>query len=250
MEGVTTTRYPGRVRCKLAGMQTNGWHVIDDEACVLWREYSFTRGAYATTMVFRGVDGLVVVSPGRGLEARAYDALREHGEVRALVANNSFHHLGQSAWRERFPDAASYAPGGALVALKKKAPGIGFRPLAELALPAHVRCDDPPGFKTGETLVSVRTGKGTVWFTGDLLTNIQKTPPPPIRWLFTWTGSAPGFRLFKPAVWLMVRDRKAVRAWVLQRLASDPPAIIVPAHGPAFAAGDVAGLARAQIERL
>jgi hypothetical protein len=65
--------------------QTDDWNVIDDEACVHRREYSFSKGAYATTMVFRGVDGLVVVSPGRGLGARDYDALREHGEVRALI---------------------------------------------------------------------------------------------------------------------------------------------------------------------
>ena len=230
--------------------QTDGWNVIDDEAGVLWREYPFSKGAYATTMAFRGVDGLVVVSPGSGLGARDYDALREHGEVRALIANNSFHHLGQSAWRERFPEAVSYAPSGAIADLKKKAPGIDFRPLADLPLPTHVRCDDPPGFKTGETLVSVRARKGTVWFTGDLLTNIQRTPGPPLRWLFTWTDSAPGFRLFKPAAWLMMRDKKAVRAWALERLASDPPTIAVPAHGPAFDAGDVAALARAQIERL
>lgn len=231
-------------------MPTDAWTIIDDEACVLWREYAFSNGAYATTLVFRGVDGLVVVSPGRGLEARDYDALREHGEVRALVANNSFHHLGQVPWRAHFPEADSYAPVGALADLRKKAPGVPFRPLTELALPAHVRCDDPPGFKTGETLVSIRTHKGTVWFTGDLLTNIQRTPGPPFSWFFKWTDSAPGFRLFKPAVWLMVRDKQAVRAWVLQRLASDPPTIIVPAHGPAVAAADLATRARTQIERL
>lgn len=230
--------------------QIEGWNVIDDEARVLWREYAFTKGAYATTLVFRGADGLVVVSPGTGVSAREYDALREHGEVRALVANNTLHHLGQAAWRARFPGAVSYAPGGALKALEKKARGVAFRPLSELALPAHVRCDDPPGFKTGEALFSIRRSKGTVWFTGDLLTNIQRTPGPPVRWLFTWTDSAPGFRLFKPAVWLLVRDKKALRAWTLERLASDPPSIVVPAHGPAFDAGDVAALARAQIKRL
>lgn len=231
-------------------MQIEGWNIIDDEALVLWREYSFAKGAYATMLVFRGVDGLVVVSPGKGMSDREYDALREHGEVRALVANNTYHHLGQPAWRARFPDAASYAPSGALKMLKKKAPGVPFRPLADLALPAHVRCDDPPGYKTGEAFFSIHTRKGTVWFTGDLLTNIQRTPGPPVRWLFTWTGSGPGFRLFRPGVWLCVRDKKALRAWMLERLASDPPSIVVPAHGPTFDAGDVAGLARAQLERL
>ena len=231
-------------------MQTEGWSTIDGEAGVLWREYSFTKGATATTLVFRGVDGLVVVSPGTRMTDRDYDALREHGEVRALVANNTFHHLGQAPWRARFPGAVSYAPSGTLKVLQKKAPSVPFRPLSDLALPAHVRCDDPPGFKTGEALFSIRTKKGAAWFTGDLLTNIQRTPPPPLRWFFTWTDSAPGFRLFKPAVWFLIRDKKALRAWMLERLASDPPSIVVPAHGPPFDATDVAALARAQIERL
>lgn len=227
-----------------------GWNPIDDDAHVLWREYAFTRSAYATTLVFRGADGLVVVSPGTGVSARELDALREHGEVRALVANNTFHHLGQPAWRAHFPEAVSYAPDGALAALRKKAPAIPFRPLSELAVPAHVRCDPPAGLKTGEALLSVRTRRGAVWFTGDLLTNIQRMPGPPVHWLFTWTDSAPGLRLFRPGVWLFARDKKALRAWLLERVATDPPSVIVPAHGPAFDAGDVAALTRAQIERL
>jgi hypothetical protein len=231
-------------------MDIEGWNIIDDGTLVLWREYSFTKGARATTLVFRGEDGLVVVSPGMGVGDREYDALREHGEVRALVANNVFHHLGQPAWRARFPDAQSYAPKGALKALQKKVHGVPFRPLSELALPAHARCDDPPGLKTGEALFSVRTPKGSVWFTGDLLMNIQRAPAPPLGWLFTWTDSAPGFRLFKPGVWFFVRNRNVLRAWMLERVASDPPSIVVSAHGPAFATGDVAALTRAQLQRL
>jgi hypothetical protein len=82
-------------------MDLRGWNVIDEERAVLWREYAFTKGAYATTFVFRGTDGLVVVSPGKGLEAADYDVLSQFGEVRALIANNTFHHLGQGPWRER-----------------------------------------------------------------------------------------------------------------------------------------------------
>src|SRR5687768_8082592 len=54
-------------RVRRASMQIEGWNVIDEGATVLWREYSFTKGATATTLVFRGVDGLVVVSPGSGI---------------------------------------------------------------------------------------------------------------------------------------------------------------------------------------
>ena len=229
-----------------------GWNVVDESAGVLWREYEFTRGARATTMVFRGVDGLVVLSPGKGLDARALDALREHGEVRALIANNTWHHLGQPEWRARFPDAVSYAPSVACATLEKKQKknGIAFRPVSELAVPEHVRCEEMPAWKTGEVLVRVGTKRGAVWSGGDMLINMQGVPPVPIRWLFTGTDSAPGFRLFKLATWHAVKDKKALRAWALERVASDPPAAVVPAHGPAFEAEDVAALAKAQLERL
>jgi len=231
-------------------MRVEGWHVIDADTGVLWQEYTFRGKATATTLVFRGTDGLVVVSPGVGVSARDYDALREFGEVRALVANNPFHHLGQAPWRARFPDALSYAPSGALASLDKKARGFTYQPLSALGLPAHARFDEPAGFRTGDAFFRIRTGRGAVWYSSDLLTNIQGLPAPPLRWLFSWTDSAPGFRLFKPGVWFLIRDRKAVRAWMLEHLAEEPPVIVIPAHGPAFESPDVAALATAQIERL
>ena len=231
-------------------MQVEGFKVIDEDALVLYREYAFTKGASATTLVFRGKDGLVVVSPSSGVTARELDALAEHGEVSALIANNGYHHLGQAAWRERFPNAVSYAPAATLPRLRKKSSGIPYRALSELALPAHVRCEETAGFKGGDAFLSIRTKRGNVWYTGDLVTNIQSLPPPPVRWLFSWTDSAPGLRLFRPAVWLLIRDKKEVRAWMLERLASDPPSIVVPAHGPPCEAADVVALTRLQLERL
>jgi hypothetical protein len=231
-------------------MQIEGWNVIDRDAAILWREYSFRKGAYATTFVFRAADGLVVVSPGTRLDPREYDALAELGPVRALVANNTFHHMGQKPWRERFPEAESYCPPGAVATLEKKVSGVKFRPLSDLALPSHVRWEDAPGFKTGETILNIDAKQGPVWYAGDLLANIQRTPPPPIKWLFSLTDSAPGFRLFKLAVWLVVKDKKAVREWMLAQFDEHPPAVVVPAHGRAFDASDVAEQARAQIRKL
>ncbi len=228
-----------------------GWKVLDGEAGILYREYEFTRGAYATTLVFRGVDGLVVVSPTAGLDARSYDALEEFGKVRALIASNSFHHFGQRAWRARFPEAESYCPPGAVAALRKKVAGVPFRPLPELVLPSHVVWEDAPGFKTGETFLSIGSKtRGSIFFAGDLLANIQRTPGPPMSWLFSLTGSAPGFRLFRMAAWVFVKEKKVLREWLLARLDQLPPTIVVPAHGPPVDASDVAEQARAQIRRL
>lgn len=210
------------------------WTALDGAGTAWTLEYSFSKGAWATSLAFRGVDGIVVVSPPKTDDPAVMDALAAHGPVRALVANNAYHHLGQVGWRARFPQAVSYAPAGGLAALRKKHATIPWRAADELALPDNVAYADPPGFRTGEGFFSVRTGAGTAWFTGDLLSNIQRMPGPPFRWLFTWTGSAPGFRLFKPCVWFFVTDRKALRAWYEARLASDPPTVVVPAHGPAY----------------
>lgn len=231
-------------------MKIEGWNILDEDAAVLWREYRFSKGATATTLVFRGEGGLVVVSPPVGMEARDYDALSELGEVRALVANNSFHHMGQGPWRERFPKAESYCPPHAIELLTKKTKGIPFRSLADLALPGHVHWEDPPGFKTGEALLNVKTAKGYIWYSGDLLTNIPRLPGGPVGWMMKWVDAAPGFRLFRPAVWLVVKDKKAVREWALSHFAKEPPAIVVTAHGPPVDTADVAEQARAQIERL
>lgn len=227
-----------------------GWNIVDAERAVLWREYQFNKGVYATTLIFRGTDGLVVVSPGKGLEEADYDVLSQFGEVRALIAPNSFHYLGQGSWRTRFPRAESYASPQALARLKKKAASIPFRPIDELSLPPTVKLHVLPGFKSGDVLISVGTQQGSLWFTGDLLTNIQRVPGPPMSWIFSWTDSAPGFRLFKPWVWVFVNDRRALKERLTALLAEDPPAIIVPAHGPALMAATLVGEAKTQIAKL
>lgn len=230
-------------------MTHGSWNIIDAERGVLWHEYEFRKGAYATTFVFRGTDGLIVVSPGAGLPPADLDALSEFGEVRALIANNTFHHMGQREWRASFPRAESYATRAAAEKLTKKT-DIPFRPLDELALPAYAHAVELPGVNNGEVLLRVGTARGSVWYTGDLLTNIQRTPGPPLRWLFSVTDSAPGFRLFRLGVWFFVKDRRALRERMTALVAEDPPAIVVPAHGPAVIAPNVAAETRAQLARL
>lgn len=230
-------------------MTDRSWKVIDAERGLFWHEYRFRKGASATTFAFRGADGLVVVSPGSKADPAVYDELEKHGEVRALVANNSFHHLGQAAWRARFPKAVSYAASSVLPALEKKVPGSKFRPIEELALPSHAKAHPLSGCKSGELFFTVGSGKGPVWYTGDILTNIQN-PQPPFSWLFKLTDSAPGYRLFRMAVFLFVKDKPALREHLLSLLAAEPPAIVVPGHGPIVEKAGLPADTKAQIERL
>lgn len=231
-------------------MADRSWKVIDAERGLLWHEYAFRKGSYATTFVFRGKDGLVVVSPGTRFEASDFDALEKHGEVRALVANNTFHHMGQAAWRARFPNAVSYAAASAVPALQKKVSGSKFRAIEELDLGPNARLHALPGCRNGELFFTADSAKGRVWYTGDILANIQNPGGPPFSWLFKLTDSAPGYRLFRMAVFLFVKDKPVLREKLLSMLATEPPAIVVPGHGPPVETASLPADTRTQVERL
>lgn len=218
----------------------SGWNVIDRAAGVLTRSYEFTRGATATTFVARLADGkLVVVSPGARLPDAALDELTTFGEVGALVANNGYHHLGQPAWRKRFPAARAFAPEQALARIGKKNREAGtLEPLSALA----PLCGDGFGFRevpktrAGESWYWTKLGDGHAWFASDMLANLPTLPPKfPVRQLFKWTGSAPGYRVFSLALRLLCKDKKGTLALLRDDIAAHPPTVMVPAHGDILA---------------
>jgi hypothetical protein len=221
-----------------------GWHVLDHEAAILWRNYRFAgAGSMATTFVFRGKgDALVVVSPGPGIDPAALDELSDFGKVTALVASNSFHWLGQGPWKKHFPDAKSYAPADGIKRLSKKLPGHAFESLEALAplLGDRATVTSPTGLKIGNAFATVRARSGTYLYPSDLFSNIPTMPPQfVLRMLLSMTDSAPGYRLFRPAVWLQVKDKGAVRSWFEHEFARWPATTMVPAHGPPISAPDL-----------
>jgi hypothetical protein len=230
-----------------------GWNVLERDGGILWRQYSFG-AALATTMVFRGAgDGLIAVSPGSGIEESALDELADFGKVVALVCSNGFHWLGQPLWRKRFPDARSFAPAQGIKRLTKKLPGGAVEPLEALGplLGDRAKVVDAPGFKVGNAFATVRGQKGTYWYPSDLLSNIPKLPPGFVfRTLMSMTDSAPGYRLFRPSVWLQVKDKPVLRSWVEQELATSAPVTVVPAHGPPVSGPNLVSLTQALIAKL
>lgn len=207
------------------------WSPLTEDGNVRWLKYSFGPGT-ANTMAIRDTDGAwVVISPSTKTPSAALDALVKEGQVKALVANNGFHHLGQAQWRERFPHAVSYAPQGALARLKAKAAGIPFQPLGALKTGPGLAFLVPDGLKVPDLLVMANAGDETVWFSGDLVSN---TGPEdlalPVRLLFTLVGGGTGFRFNKMPSLVYLKDRAAwngsVRAWL-----GAGPSIVLPAHG-------------------
>jgi hypothetical protein len=230
----------------------NGWKILDQDAGILCREYQFG-GGIATTLVFRGKgDALIVVSPASGVDASALDTLKDYGRVSALVANNNFHWLGQPTWRKHFPDAKSYAPASAIPRLTKKVAGATFEALesATSLLGDNARLLEPAGLP-GNAFAFVTAKSGTYWYASDILANIPALPKSFVfRTLMSMTDSAPGYKLFRPAVWLQVKDKKGLQGWFDRELAATPPTTMIPAHGPPLAMPNLAEATRALLARM
>jgi hypothetical protein len=216
-------------------MATTQWDVIDAQFPLWVWQYSFGTGiANALAVGIEG--GWAVVSPPCNAPEAAYQALKEKMPVKALVASNAFHHLGLPAWKQHFPDAGIYAPAQALPRIEKQSGLSGIKPVSELAALAGPRVDfiDLPHYRTklGELLVRARTDSGCVWYATDIVMNIPKLPLlSPFGLLFRLTNTAPGFRFGNLPAMLMVRDKPALKRFLLETAEQSPPALIVPAHG-------------------
>ena len=132
-------------------------------------------------------------------------------------------------------------------------PDAAFEPLEALGplLGNRATVVEAPGFKVGNAFATVRGQKGTYWYPSDLLSNIPKLPPGFVfRTLMSMTDSAPGYRLFRPSVWLQVKDKPVLRSWVEKELATAAPVTVVPAHGPPVSGPDLVASTKALIAQL
>lgn len=230
-----------------------GWIVIDRDAAILTYTYHFAADGTANTFVARMGNGqLMVVSPPTGLHEAAFAELAEFGEVGALVANNGFHHLGQAAWRARFPDARCFAPAEAIPRIKKKNPAdLPFEPLsalADLAGPT-IGFREAANTKCGESWFWVAGAEGPVWFMSDVLANIPELPGKLLpRLMFKLSKSAPGYRPFGLALKFIVKDKKATLRALRADVSAHPPRAVVPAHGDILHGDDLLARTHAAID--
>lgn len=214
-----------------------GWTIIDAEAGVWMREYSFDGRATANCLVARMADNnLLVISPACNMTDAAFETLQRLGHVGAIVANNGMHHRGLAEWTARFPYASVHAPGAAMVRIRERSPGVGsILPFERLTgrLRGRIHLIEAPFTRCGESVAIIRIRRGWTWFASDLLVNLARIEAPlPIRLLFRLTRSGPGYRIFNLAMKQTIKDRTAVLTWLSAELTQRPPVVIVPSHGP------------------
>jgi hypothetical protein len=224
------------------------WTELAEGSGVLTADYRVP-GLVSRSYALRLADGgFAIVSPGSTLVDAFAD---EHPdvEVRFLVASSNFHWMGVPAWRERFPRAEVVASPGARARLEKKGvhPTVGLEGLSA-ALPPHLDVFEMPGTRSGETWVRAETGEGVAWLVCDAFFNMRRPKRRRSRLTQRLMRSGPGLAISHLMKWGGLRDRRAAKRWLLERLEADAPTILVPAHGDVVRDPGLPGRLRALIE--
>ena len=215
-------------------MSTPTWTVVEKSLPALTCTYNFGPGlANALALTVEG-GGLIVLSPPCNVPDEIYTELEKRGPIRALVAPNAYHSMGLVPWRARYPDVPVFAPAQSIKRLEKTTKITGIRPAAEAAalLGDRVELIDMPHYKTGELLVRWRADDGAwVWFMTDVAFAMPTLPKGIFGTVMKLTKSGPGFRRNAIAGFFMVKDKRALYAWISAQAAEKPPTLIVPCHG-------------------
>lgn len=227
------------------------WTAIDEDVGFWTAEYRVPGMPVSSTAIRLDDGGFLVVSPAEALIAPFKAQL--DGDARFLLAPNSYHHMGLKPWRAAFPKALAVAARGAQPRLSKQG-HQALHSLDELraACPEHVEIVEVPSTRVGETWVVVKTASGVAWVVCDAFFNMQGRAKNPAMRALSWLlKSAPGLRISGLMKWGGLRDRKVYRAWLLHRLETDAPTILVPGHGDVIRDANLPARLRALIdERL
>ncbi len=214
------------------------WDVLDAERGIYAHEYCFDgKDGLANTLALRLRDGeLCVISPSTDITDADFAELEKHGKTVALVAPNGFHYLGQAKWQQRYPDARAFTPAAWVERIAKKAPDIKrCEPISAIAemLPEDMWIGEPPHLKRGDVAARVKANGGTFWYFTDLLMNLRKLPDNlAVKLLFKWTKSGPGLSMTRALFPLVVKDKQALKRWLLSEFEQNTPTRVLTGHGP------------------
>ena len=183
-----------------------------------------------TAIVLR--DGSVCLfSPVAGLGDIARDSLARLGEVKFLMAPNHYHNKAVAEYVHAFPDATLCAPEAAIPRLEKI---TGFRPETtddlEALLGENAALLRSSGLKTGEAWLRIQSADITAWCVVDAFCGpkIDKTG-----------ASADAPELLKTFPNFGIADNQVYSEWVMERITTDQPGVIVPCHGSVIRSRDL-----------
>lgn len=198
--------------------------------------YAAERGKLRCIALRLKTGGLCLYSPVAGLDDAARDSLQDLGTVTVLLAPNHYHNKAAAEYARAFPTAQLACSDGARQRLEKIT-GLKFAGLDMLRtdLPAEMEMLEPPGLKTGEVWIQVRSETELVWIVTDAFCGADgaTTEQPGLLGTFPKYG---------------VGNKVLYRAWTEEQIASRPPTCIVPCHGSVVRSASLAANLRALLQ--
>lgn len=163
-----------------------------------------------TMVVVRLGDGRLVIHNAIALEPSAMRELEGWGTPAFLIVPNKAHRLDAPAYKARYPALKVLAPRGSRKEIEEVLPVDGIYD----AFPADdsVRFEPLHGISELEGAMIVRSQDGTSVVLNDAMFNMDRKRDPLGFFFTTLLGSAPGPRVSRLAKFLMIKDKKALRA--------------------------------------
>lgn len=215
----------------MSAMRAMDWLPVDERAGLFALEKVVASGWCWRALALRLEGGeAALVSPVKGTLERSRESLAPIGRPTFALAPNHFHFLGIA--EARTPQLTCVASAVARPRLETKC-GHVFEPLDALRerLPAGITLLEPPGLKSGEVWVRAQTERGVAWAVCDAFFNVNNPLSGTMGFMLRATSTAPGLRIGNTFHWLVLRDKKAYRRWLEERIAEDAPRILIPSHG-------------------
>lgn len=223
-------------------MQKNQWINLAQCPEIMYGQYLVPNFMSASVALRVAENEYVLISPGADLLSDWPAALRGAQMKISIIMPNGFHYLGVSAWLKEFPQAVLYASARAISRLQHKGLGeIHALEQQQPVLPAGYEILLVPGHRAGDVwLHKSCPGQAGVWITCDSFLNYARYSRQPLaRFLQKRLDAAPGLKISQVVKWFILDDRQAFKRWVLQRLLTDKPGMLIPSHGEIMQAGDL-----------
>jgi len=222
-------------------MKRNQWTALSEAEDIWVGQYLVPNFASNSIAVKLAEDHWLLISPGEGLLDDWNKHWPDYAGRMSILMPNGYHFMGVAAWQEAFPQASLYASQKASKRLcKKGVEGVLALEKHALALPSGMEIWVPPGHRAGDAWLIIKRKNTCIWITCDSFLNYDRLSNQPIaRALQRMLGTAPGLRIGEVIRWLILDSRASFKRWVLERLATQPPNILIPSHGEIYRGEDL-----------
>lgn len=203
--------------------------------------YTATKNSLRCTAIRLRTGDVCLYSPVSGLSKEAKDSLIELGEVKYLLAPNTYHNAGLVEYSKAYPKASLVASESAHARLTNRT-GLTFKELSSLAnaLPEGLTLEEPKGLKNGEVWLIESAQIGHIWHVVDAFSG-QKHTEGPICDIVKMVKVFPNFG---------IKDRTVFANEVMRLVETSPPKLLLPCHGALIKTPELANQIRSLILEL